>query len=63
MTGGPLGGMSGPPLRELKGYGTFVHELCFIVIGFGRGQAVVAALPKRCYTDTRRGVEPYTETV
>ena len=38
MTEGPLSGMSGPPLRELKGYGTFLYDLCFIVIGFGRGK-------------------------
>ena len=55
--------MSGPPLRELKGYGTFLHELCFIVIGFGGGKGVVGAFPKRCHTETRRGLESYTETI
>jgi len=28
--------LNGPPLRELKGYGTFFDELCFLVIGFER---------------------------
>ena len=26
--------------RELKGYGTFVDELCLIMTGFDRGQRV-----------------------
>jgi len=38
MNAGPLRSMSGPPLRELKGYGTFFDELCLIMTGFDRGQ-------------------------